>query len=147
MGDMGYFDTQGRLWFCGRKAHRVILEGGRVLYSVCAEAVVENLIQEKMKRIAFVPRAALVGVGKPGSQTAVIVFEGVAWPPPCDYMGFSGFDDKVWRQHELSKVITEVLFYPTRFPVDIRHNAKINREELAKWAEAQLKGKQRSAAR
>ena len=24
MGDVGYRDDQGRLWFCGRKSHRVI---------------------------------------------------------------------------------------------------------------------------
>src|SRR5207244_5363668 len=24
MGDLGYFDEQGRLWFCGRKSHRVV---------------------------------------------------------------------------------------------------------------------------
>jgi hypothetical protein len=29
--------------------------------------------------------------------------------------------------------------YPLRFPVDVRHNAKIGRERLAGWAEAQLK--------
>ena len=27
MGDLGYFDSEGRLWFCGRKAHRVPGEG------------------------------------------------------------------------------------------------------------------------
>ena len=24
MGDAGYFDTEGRLWYCGRKSQRVI---------------------------------------------------------------------------------------------------------------------------
>ena len=32
----------------------------------------------------------------------------------------------------------EVLFHPG-FPVDIRHNSKIGREELAEWAEKQMK--------
>src|SRR5262249_37277437 len=25
MGDLGYFDDRGRIWFCGRKSHRVVL--------------------------------------------------------------------------------------------------------------------------
>ena len=28
MGDVGYRDEQGRIWFCGRKTHRVITPGG-----------------------------------------------------------------------------------------------------------------------
>ncbi|MCX7635635.1 MAG: fatty acid CoA ligase family protein, partial [Syntrophales bacterium] len=30
MGDVGYLDTKGRLWFCGRKAHRVETERGNL---------------------------------------------------------------------------------------------------------------------
>ena len=29
MGDVGYLDEQGRIWFCGRKSHRVQTAGGR----------------------------------------------------------------------------------------------------------------------
>src|SRR5262249_34092040 len=28
MGDVGYFDEQGRLWYCGRKSHRVVAPWG-----------------------------------------------------------------------------------------------------------------------
>ena len=34
--------------------------------------------------------------------------------------------------------IQHFLHYPRAFPVDIRHNAKINREQLANWARLQL---------
>jgi hypothetical protein len=34
--------------------------------------------------------------------------------------------------------VTRMLFHP-RFPVDIRHNAKIGREKLAAWAQVQLR--------
>jgi hypothetical protein len=34
----------------------------------------------------------------------------------------------------------QVFLRHPRFPVDIRHNAKIGREKLALWAERQLRG-------
>ena len=38
MGDVGYIDAQGRLWFCGRKSHRVEL-ADRVLFSAPVEEI------------------------------------------------------------------------------------------------------------
>ena len=38
MGDLGYRDDRGRLWFCGRKSHRVVLED-ETLYTICCEGV------------------------------------------------------------------------------------------------------------
>ena len=35
--------------------------------------------------------------------------------------------------HAITQPIQRVLFHPA-FPVDIRHNAKIGREQLARWA-------------
>ena len=32
MGDLGYFDEQGRLWFCGRKSQRVVTAGRHALH-------------------------------------------------------------------------------------------------------------------
>jgi hypothetical protein len=40
--------------------------------------------------------------------------------------------------HEATRDVTTILFH-RRFPVDIRHNAKIGRETLARWAERQLR--------
>src|SRR5208283_4958399 len=28
MGDLGWLDAQGRIWFCGRKSHRVVARRG-----------------------------------------------------------------------------------------------------------------------
>ena len=36
MGDIGYIDDRGRLWFCGRKGHRVVVDE-KTLFSVCCE--------------------------------------------------------------------------------------------------------------
>jgi len=36
----------------------------------------------------------------------------------------------------ITQLIKKILFYP-KFPVDVRHNAKICREKLSLWAEKQ----------
>ena len=61
MGDVGYIDTEGRLWFCGRKKHRVVCADGETLFPVPCEAIF-NLHEA-------VERSALVGVnGEPGDH-------------------------------------------------------------------------------
>jgi hypothetical protein len=40
---------------------------------------------------------------------------------------------------EMTKSIQTFLSYRSYFPVDPRHNSKINREKLAAWAAEQLK--------
>jgi hypothetical protein len=40
--------------------------------------------------------------------------------------------------HSLTRQIQTVL-YPKAFPVDVRHNAKIDREKLAAWAAERLR--------
>ena len=42
------------------------------------------------------------------------------------------------QAHTITREIRTVLFHPG-FPVDIRHNSKIGREELAGWAAKQMK--------
>jgi len=126
MGDMGYLDDCGRLWFCGRKAHRVLAKGGP-MYSVCCEAV--------FNRHPQVRRSALVGVGRPGRQRPVLVVElrrrGRA--PKNLFAQLRA----IAVQYGHTKDITDFLVHPA-FPVDIRHNAKIFREKLAVWAAERL---------
>ncbi len=123
MGDLGYLDHQGRLWFCGRKAHRVIAEAG-AMFTIPCEAIFNNHPR--------VYRSALVGVGTGRSpyQTPVLIVE----PLP-------GYEKKTLladlRKLALSSPLTENIEHfliHKKFPVDIRHNAKIFREKLAVWA-------------
>ncbi|MDW7772340.1 MAG: fatty acid CoA ligase family protein [Desulfobulbaceae bacterium] len=126
MGDMGYFDDRGRLWFCGRKAHRV-LTGEGVMYTIPCEAV----FNEHPK----VFRSALVGVGKPGSQVPVIIVEMIPGTVQSERL----LDElhELAGKNSLTARINFFLVHPA-FPVDIRHNAKIFREKLADWAAKQL---------
>ncbi len=122
MGDLGYFDGQGRLWFCGRKAHRVKTEKGE-RYTVCVEGVFNA--HPKVKR------TALVGVGlKP-----VLCVELEPETAPSDALKKEILN--LAGRAESARDIQELLFHP-RFPVDTRHNAKIDREALALWAARRL---------
>ena len=64
MGDLGYFDARGRLWFCGRKAERVETRQG-TLYTEQVEPV--------FNAHPAVARCALVGVGHDVHRPAIIV--------------------------------------------------------------------------
>ncbi len=124
MGDLGYRDVRGRIWFCGRKAHRVVSADG-VLFTIPCEAVFNTH--------ADVERTALVGVGEPGNARPVLCVELKRRLSRSDR-------DRVRREllaigatHAHTRNIATILFHPG-FPVDIRHNAKIFREKLAVWA-------------
>jgi acyl-CoA synthetase (AMP-forming)/AMP-acid ligase II len=144
MGDMGYIDPTGRIWFCGRKAHRVILSNKKVLYSVCVEAIFETFLEKYLTDKKLFPegvRVALVGVGSDKNRAAYIVLE---VPGASKWKTFKPAPAVIdalikWQHTEpLAQDISGVLWYPKNFPVDIRHNAKINREKLALWATEQV---------
>ncbi|WP_457576514.1 fatty acid CoA ligase family protein [Desulfomarina sp.] len=130
MGDMGYFDGRGRLWFCGRKAHRVEL-ADRTLYSVPCEAIINEHPD--------VYRSALVGIGRDRQgkcADAVIIVE------PSDIKNTDpekllGEIETLASENTLTEAVRYFLVHES-FPVDIRHNAKIFREKLALWAEEKL---------
>ncbi len=122
IGDVGYFDARGRLWFCGRKAHRVLTVNG-ILYTICCEAVFNQ--HPKIRR------SALVGIGKPGRQRPVLIVE--SYEKIDDPAGLRKDLGNIALAHEHTAEITDFMIHDA-FPVDIRHNAKIFREKLAKWA-------------
>ncbi|MCC8115603.1 MAG: AMP-binding protein [Planctomycetes bacterium] len=133
MGDVGYRDEAGRIWFCGRKAHRVRTASGD-LFTIPTEAV--------FNRHGAVTRSALVGVAAgDGYENPVIIIE---VKPGVDVKTQS---DTIRRElsalageNRLTDGIRDILFHDG-FPTDIRHNAKINRESLARWASTQLRKK------
>jgi acyl-CoA synthetase (AMP-forming)/AMP-acid ligase II len=133
MGDLGYFDQQGRLWFCGRKAHRIQTRQGLVLPVPC-EAVFNHH--------PSVHRTALVGIGPAGDQLPVLIVEPRPGQSPFTPAAIKIFTDELLALGAacaVTRSIRQVLFYPHGFPVDVRHNAKIDRLKLAKWAAGRLK--------
>jgi acyl-CoA synthetase (AMP-forming)/AMP-acid ligase II len=132
MGDLGYFDEEGRLWFCGRKSHRVLTEQGG-LYTEQVEPVF-NVHGD-------VVRTALVGVGPRGAQRPVLVVELRRGVGVAQHERIRDGLIRLGEGFVHTARVQTVLFHP-KLPVDIRHNAKIGREALAAWAATRLKGKQ-----
>jgi len=128
MGDLGWFDAQGRLWFCGRKSHRVLTELGG-LYTEQVEPVF-NVHPD-------VRRTALVGVGEKGRQRPVLCVEMRAGVDKSEHPRILAELEKIGQGFAHTGRIDTFLVHH-KFPVDIRHNAKIGREILATWAGKQL---------
>jgi acyl-CoA synthetase (AMP-forming)/AMP-acid ligase II len=131
IGDVGYLDEGGRLWFCGRKAHIVRTESGP-LYSVCCEAIFDQHPR--------IYRTALTGIGPAGRQRPVLVAEPEAGEFPrtsADALRLRAELLELGEKHPHTAQIRDVLLHAS-LPVDTRHNVKINREALAVWAAARL---------
>ncbi|MDR1009853.1 MAG: AMP-binding protein [Opitutaceae bacterium] len=125
MGDTGCLDTAGRLFFCGRKAERVETPAGTLHTEPC-----EQVFRPHMQ----VARCALIGLGPRGSQVPAIVIQPV--DKNHDRAAFAAELRALAVAHPHTATITRFHFHP-RFPVDVRHNAKIHRLALAKWASGQ----------
>jgi acyl-CoA synthetase (AMP-forming)/AMP-acid ligase II len=125
MGDVGYFDAEGRLWFCGRKTQRVETAAGP-MYTEQVEPVFNT--------VPGIRRTALVGVGAPGAQQPVLCYELL---PGADGQGMAQRLRERAEAFAHTQALSRFLVHPA-FPVDIRHNAKIGREQLARWATEQL---------
>jgi acyl-CoA synthetase (AMP-forming)/AMP-acid ligase II len=131
LGDAGYLDAQGRFWFCGRLTHRVLTADGP-MYTIPCEAI--------FNQHPAVFRSALVGLGPAGRQRPVLVVEPHADRFPRTPQAAEALAAELRglaQSHPHTRAIREFLFHP-RFPVDIRHNAKIFRERLAVWASTRL---------
>ena len=130
MGDVGRLDEKNRLWFYGRKNQRVITEV-KTLYTIPCEAI--------FNQHPDVKRSALVGIGLRNEQEPVIVIEPENLNILKSPMGLDQFKKELLEcgaRTSITKSIKKILFHP-KFPVDVRHNAKIFREKLALWAEKQ----------
>jgi acyl-CoA synthetase (AMP-forming)/AMP-acid ligase II len=135
MGDVGYIDEQGRLWFCGRKSHRVETPHG-TYFTDMVEPVFNTVVG----------RTALVGVERNGVKYPVVCVEAmppkkVAENPKFRAVGWqldTGSMLQAGGQHEHTARIRTFLRHTDPFPVDVRHNSKIFREKLAAWADKQL---------
>ncbi|MCL1065338.1 AMP-binding protein [Shewanella olleyana] len=128
MGDVGYLDSEGKLWMCGRKAHRV--DSDKRYFSIPCERVFNTHPQVK--------RSALVAIEVNGKTVPLLCVElkkgVVCSTSKILYQELLDIADN----HEHTKGIHRFLIHPD-FPVDVRHNAKIFREKLSVWAQKQWK--------
>jgi len=129
MGDLGWRDKKGRIWFCGRKSHRVITKD-TTLFTIPCEAI--------FNQHPKVFRSALVGVGPTKNKKPIICVELNEGDNQANKKDLTSELVEMAKQNEMTKNIETVLYHKS-FPVDIRHNSKIFREKLAIWAGKKLR--------
>jgi len=142
MGDLGWMDKKGRIWFCGRKSHRVITSR-ETLYTIPCESIFNTH--------PLVHRSALVGIGPPDHQVPVVCIELKKGKGHIHRRTVRMELLELAARNDMTRDIRTILFHGS-FPVDIRHNAKIFRERLAVWAARRVKpaaisGRQRASER
>jgi acyl-CoA synthetase (AMP-forming)/AMP-acid ligase II len=122
LGDCGYLDAEGRLWFCGRQVERVETPAGTLFPEPC---------EQVFRRHPAVARCALVGLGERPDQRPALVVEANLGAAAAEALAAEL--RTLAAAHPVTREIRTFLFHP-RFPVDVRHNAKIHRLALARWA-------------
>lgn len=123
MGDCGFLDAEGRLWFCGRKVERIESGHGTFFTELC---------EQVFRAHPRVGRCALIGLGERGRQRPGLVVE-AELADSAECRRFARELSALALQHAHTAEIRLFYFHP-RFPVDVRHNAKIHRLALARWA-------------
>jgi len=129
MGDLGWMDKKGRIWFCGRKSHRVVTSR-ETLYTIPCESIFNTH--------PLVRRSALVGIGPPNHRVPVVCIELKKGNGRIHRRTVRTELLELAARNDMTRDIRTILFHDS-FPVDIRHNAKIFRERLALWATRQVK--------
>ena len=123
MGDCGYLDADGRLWFVGRKVERVETQTGTLHTEPC---------EQVFRCHPRVTRCALVGLGERGRQRPALIVEAVVKDSAAALV-FARELRVLALEHAHTTPVKLFYFHP-KFPVDVRHNAKIHRLTLAQWA-------------
>ena len=123
MGDVGYLDEQGRLWFCGRKKERVIT-AERTFYTDCCEAVFNT------HKTVF--RSALIAFKANNQTVPAVVIEPKSRLSQSETKSLFSELRRLAQTCSLTEPIKNFCVYKN-FPVDVRHNAKIHRLTLMRY--------------
>ncbi|MGC5616538.1 alpha/beta fold hydrolase [Georgenia sp. Z1491] len=135
-GDVGHLDSAGRLWIEGRLGHVV-----RTAHGVVTPVAIEHAAQA----VRGVRRAAAVGVGPDGAQQVVVVLETDPQVDPRSAAQPSLATPGLTRAvrsavgARCGRDVAAVLRVP-ELPTDVRHNAKVERARIGRWAERALGG-------
>lgn len=124
-GDVGHLDSGGSLWIEGRKSHVI---------STASIVVTPVPVEQRIESLDFVRQAACVGVGPKAGAVVVIVY--------IESVGVSRLSplQREDAMRAIAGVPLAAVLRVTSLPTDIRHNAKLNREQIAQWASKKLSG-------
>ena len=124
LGDAGYLDEAGRLWVVGRVSQRVRGPEGP-LFSLLCEPIFDS--HPKVRR------SGLVGVPNGTSEKPVVCVELLPEHRDAERARLREELLALAAEHAVSKAVREVVFID-RLPTDPRHDSKIERPKLARWA-------------
>ena len=131
MGDLGTLDASGRLFFFGRRVEKVRTPQG---------GLPTESIEPAFRQHPDVFRCALIGIGEAPGQTPALVVEPRAGHFPeteADRTRFIAELRELARINPQADRVKHIVFQRA-LPVDVRHNAKIHRLQLAKEWTARL---------
>ncbi len=126
-GDIGHLDSAGRLWIEGRLVHVITTASG---------PVTPVGVERRVEQLDGVELAAGVGVGPAGNQQVVVVVTG----QPTRRRGMLAPLGLVDQVRQVAGVDAVAVLTVPAMPVDIRHNSKIDRSQLARLADRVLAG-------
>ena len=124
-GDVGHLDAEGSLWIEGRKSHVISTSQG---------VITPVPVEQRIESLPFVRQAACVGIGPLGGAVVAIVYIETA-----EAKGIA----QILQEDEMRAIAgvpLAAMLSVKSLPTDIRHNAKLNREEIAEWANVKLAG-------
>lgn len=127
MGDLGYLDTEGNLWFMGRKAHRVETTN-KTFYPMQIESI--------FNQNPIIRRTALVRLSLENEIAPGLVIErhdGKTQMSGDFYQELINLGSMT----DSTQMIKHFFLHPG-FPVDVRHNIKIDRNKLSLWAQKKV---------
>lgn len=124
IGDIGYFDEQNNLWFLGRKSHRIITDEMTTHYPIRIEAIFNQHPEIK--------RSALIGLSKNGHVIPALAIERHDKSTVITTK-FNKELEALAGSSQFTNMISDFFLHPG-FPVDVRHNIKIDRLKLSRWA-------------
>ena len=125
MGDLGALDTAGRLFFFGRRVEKIHTREG--------DLATESL-EPAFRQHPQVFRCALIGIGAAPDQSPALVIE----PRPGHFPETEDARRRfIAELREIALVNPQAarvkqIVFQRALPVDVRHNAKIHRLQLAK---------------
>jgi len=125
MGDLGALDASGRLFFFGRRVEKIHTSTG---------GLPTESIEPAFRQHPQVFRCALIGIGETLDQTPAIVIEprtGYFPETEADRTRFIAELRELARINPQADRVQQIVFQRA-LPVDVRHNAKIHRLQLAK---------------
>ncbi|MGY1624389.1 alpha/beta fold hydrolase [Geodermatophilus sp. SYSU D00965] len=132
-GDVGHLDAEGRLWVEGRLQHVITTAAG---------PVTPVGVEQRVEALAGVSAAAAVGVGPAGTQAVVLVVVPSGVRPRRGgrtALRLAGEDVAAAVRAAAGTDVAAVLT-AARLPVDVRHQSKVDRAEVARRAARLLAG-------